>query len=113
VKHTCLTNQNFNLKQFVNHFTPPGVWCLVNGIIAPRISKRTKLRTDDKCHLPLAVHSTRSFQAKTQFQDRNRKDRCLNAWVAEGMQGVVDLMAERGWEVWARFTKRGVAVQLD
>ena len=39
--------------------------------------------------------------------------RCINPWVAEGMQGVEDLMAERGWDVWARFTRRGVAVQLD
>jgi len=38
---------------------------------------------------------------------------CLNPWVAEGMQGVEDLTAERGWDVWARFTRRGVAVQLD
>jgi hypothetical protein len=29
------------------------------------------------------------------------------------MQGVEDLIAERGWDVWARFTRRGVAVQLD
>jgi len=39
--------------------------------------------------------------------------RCLNPWVAEGMQEVEDLTAERGWDVWARFTRRGVAVQLD
>jgi len=39
--------------------------------------------------------------------------RCLNYWVAEGMQVVEDLTAERRWDVWARFTRRGVAVQLD
>jgi len=39
--------------------------------------------------------------------------RCLNPWVADGMQGVDDLTAERGWNVWAKFTRRGVAVQLD
>ena len=38
--------------------------------------------------------------------------RCLNPRVAEGMQGVEDLKAER-WDVWARFTRRGVAVQFD
>jgi hypothetical protein len=38
---------------------------------------------------------------------------CLNPWVAEGVQGVEDLTAERRWDVWARFTIRGVAVQLD
>jgi len=73
VKHTCLTNQNVNLKQFVNHFTQPDVWCLVHGTVAPRISNRAKLRTDDKCHLPLAVRSIRSVQAKNQFQDLTEK----------------------------------------
>jgi hypothetical protein len=29
------------------------------------------------------------------------------------MQGVEDLEVERRWDVWARFTRRGVAVQLD
>jgi len=38
---------------------------------------------------------------------------CLNPWVAEGMQGVEDLTAERRWDVWARFTRRDVTVQLD
>jgi len=37
---------------------------------------------------------------------------CLNSWVTEEMQGVEDLTAVR-WDVWARFTRRGVAVQLD
>ena len=39
--------------------------------------------------------------------------RCINPWVAEEMHGVVDLTAERGWDEWARFTRRGVTVQLD
>jgi len=39
--------------------------------------------------------------------------RCLNAWVTEGMQGVENLTAERGWDVWARFISRGDTVQLD
>jgi len=39
--------------------------------------------------------------------------RCLNPWVAEGMKGVEDLTTERRWDVWVRFTRRGVAVQLD
>jgi len=38
---------------------------------------------------------------------------CFNAWVAEGMQGFEDLTAERGWDVWARFTRISVAVQLN
>jgi hypothetical protein len=29
------------------------------------------------------------------------------------MQGVEDLTAERRWDVWARFTRRDVTVQLD
>jgi len=38
---------------------------------------------------------------------------CRNPWVAEGMQGVEDLTAERRWDVRARFTRRDFAVQLD
>ena len=38
---------------------------------------------------------------------------CLNPWVAEGMQGVENLTVEMGWDIWARFTRRGVTVQLD
>jgi len=40
-------------------------------------------------------------------------NRCLNAWVSEGKQGVEDLTAERGRNIWARFISRGVTVQLD
>jgi hypothetical protein len=39
--------------------------------------------------------------------------RCLNNGVAEGMEGVENLAAERRWDVWAWFTRRGIAVQLD
>ena len=37
----------------------------------------------------------------------------LNAWVPEGMQEFNNLTAEKGRHVWARFTRRGVAVELD
>ena len=39
--------------------------------------------------------------------------RCLNSRVAEGMQGVEYLMAERGWDIGTRFSSRCVTVQLD
>ena len=43
----------------------------------------------------------------------DRLSRCLNPWVAEGMQGVENPTAEREWHVWARFTIRSVTVQLE
>jgi hypothetical protein len=39
--------------------------------------------------------------------------RCLNTRVAEGVQGVEYLTEERRRDVWAWFTRRCVAVQLD
>jgi len=38
---------------------------------------------------------------------------CLNTGVAEEVQGVENLTAGRRRDVWACFTTRGVAVQLD
>jgi len=38
---------------------------------------------------------------------------CLNTGVAKGVQEVENMTAERRRDVWAWFTRRGVAVQLD
>ena len=39
--------------------------------------------------------------------------RCPNPVVAEGVQGVEYLETEVSRDVWARFARRGMAVQLD
>jgi len=38
---------------------------------------------------------------------------CPNPGVAEGVKGVENLETEVRWDVWARFARRGIAVQLD
>ena len=44
---------------------------------------------------------------------RDELSHCINPWLADGMQEVQNLTAERRCDVWARFTRRGVAEQLD
>jgi hypothetical protein len=39
--------------------------------------------------------------------------RCLNTGVAEGVEGIENLTAERRRDVWVWFARRGVVVQLD
>jgi hypothetical protein len=39
--------------------------------------------------------------------------RCLNTWVAEGVLRVENLTAVRRRDVWAWFSRRGAAVQID
>ena len=98
----------------------------------PTMSMLTcRKRAGGRVNLPTGVMVWRKslerwqgWQARAQFRQSfsicwpheafgEELSRCLNPCVAEGMQGVEDMTAERRWDVWARFTRRGVAVQLD